>query len=372
MRVSRRTQGSKKPKQKKGLKKGVVKRATKKGLRVRRMSKKRMRGGYLSEEERQAAARYAAMITLFSGEAALLGSIAGTTTPAARAAAYKVIEGASGIVDGTVRFVTGATVIPALQFLGAIGEFAISQEGREAARATMPAIGAIVIPRIAREGIIGPLQSAKDSITRVAGTCQEHIEQLMSIMKRRGVELLGMTGVVDCVVIHKKLIELLTQQYRVIIDATDDATESSIETVQAIINSAKIKASIGATGASHESQSTYSNDSESSEASFVTVDSNITQESLSRSLRSLKAAGRAGKAAEAMADGAAARADGAAARADEEDISSQGSQGSRNLHGFSQDLLGPSQGSFGLPGSQGSFGSQGSPQVYPGADESKD
>lgn len=47
MRVSRRTQGSKKPKQKKGLKKGVVKRATKKGLRVRRMSKKRMRGGGL-------------------------------------------------------------------------------------------------------------------------------------------------------------------------------------------------------------------------------------------------------------------------------------------------------------------------------------
>lgn len=282
---------SKKPKQKSGgLKKGVVKRATKKGLRVRRMSKKRMRGG-LSEEERQAAARYAAIITLTAADAALLTTILQNTTPQAQAAGRQAVQGAIDMADGTVRIATGATVVPALQFIGAMREFVLTEEGQGALQATIPAVVPASVVAIMRYGIIQPARNFVGLIRGTAENCLERLRLIRDHLMQRGIDLRNMNGVRDCIEIHNAILERLTQAYKVIIDEGDNAVQRGVRAAasaaERTANRLVIEQNIRADGRSEDSDAS-SVSSRDSMRSFVSIESNATVDSIATSVSSLR------------------------------------------------------------------------------------
>ena len=314
-----RRQVSKKPKQKSGLKKGVVRRATKKGLRVRRMSKKRMRGGRLTEQEIQAAAEYAAMITLVSGELSLLGGIAATTTAPARAAGLQAVKGAIGLVEGTTKLVAGATVVPALKFVGAMGEFVRTPEGQGAVRDAIPSLGLIVGPLYMRHGVIAPLQEGRRRVVSVWEKCREQLASLIGFLREKKVALSNIVGIRDCITLHTAMLQSLTEAYKVIIRNGDLATisanqavqQAAISATQAVHQAANrqlIEQYIGPTGSGPDSQSSAS-DSEGSYYSLPSSDVDSDVDSLIGSVRSLRPVAEAAEAgARGVGEGAAAEA----------------------------------------------------------------
>jgi len=211
--------GVKKPKVG-GLKKGVVKRATKKG-RVRRRSVKRMRGGARTPEELQAVANILASITLSASLAGGLWVGASYITPEQIRSVNAFLIALTDVGTSSVSVARANGVDASITVCRRLIDLIFSSETRALAPQFILPVAVVAGPRVLNFSPVGVATSAQATVVQAAGSCSTLFQRAVTTLQSAGAIVRNLPLVNDCITASNGLHSLTASAFYVLLSALD-------------------------------------------------------------------------------------------------------------------------------------------------------